>query len=332
MALSTHDETRQLAADAAARLSRPAPIKAAVGVVVRGERWVAGGADDDIYEIGSITKAFTTTLLSAMVEEGTVRLDDPAGTHFPDMRLDERITLAHLATHTSGLPRVPRALLKDMDRTNPYARFDEAALIACLDGIKLSRPPGQRHQYSNLGAAVLGQVLAHRAGRPFDALVEQQLCAPLGLVDTTIALSASQEERLAPALTKRGKPASHWDLASFAPAGALTSTARDLLNFIVAQTDASHPMSSVFERTRQPHHRQGSFSMGLGWFLSPLVDATEVWHTGGTGGAASYLGFVPDRSVGVVVLVNRALSLCDALLWNRVEHVGRKLLKKVAGV
>jgi CubicO group peptidase (beta-lactamase class C family) len=328
---SLDDEAKLLVSAAAARLSGgPAPIQATVGVTLRGERWVAGGAPDDIYEIGSVTKAFTATLLSMMIEESSVRLDDAVVSFLPEVCLDERITLGQLATHTSGLPRVPKELLKDLDRKNPYARFDEGALLRCLDGIKLTAPPGKRHQYSNLGAALLGQVLARRAELPFEVLLEQRLCKPLELRDTTIQLTSSQGERLTPGHTARGKATPHWDLASFAPAGALKSTAHDLLDFIVAQLDEAHTMRTAFERARTPHHAARGFSMGLGWLLSPLgKTTTEVWHTGGTGGAASYVGFLADERIGVVVLVNRTLSLWDALIRNRVEHAGRKLLNQL---
>jgi CubicO group peptidase (beta-lactamase class C family) len=322
-------EAQRLAHIAAARLSKPDPVRATVAVLMNGERCVAGGAADDIYEIGSVTKVFTTTLLALMIEEGAVHLEDSALTYLPDTQLDPHITVEHLATHTSGLPRVPKELMSPRDRSNPYAGFDDCAFADCIKKAQLRRAPGRRYSYSNFGTSVLGRLLAQRAGLTFETLLEERVCRPLGLRDTAIHLTEAQRPRLMPAHTADGLPGPHWDLASFAPAGALKSTAGDLLDYVAAQLDESHPMREAFRRARTAHYRRFCSSMGLGWFLTPTRGAMRVWHSGGTGGAASFLGFVPEHKLGVVVLVNRALSLSEVVIWNRIERAGHRILKRL---
>jgi CubicO group peptidase (beta-lactamase class C family) len=320
-------KTQQLAIELAARLSRPAGVQAAIGLSAEGKRSYFGARPDDIYEIASVTKVFTTTLLSLLLEQGGARLEDAAVDHLPPLRLDRRVRLIHLATHTSGLPRLPDALMRDPDPRNPFAQFGEADFLRALDTVKLHRDPGRRFQYSNLGSAVLGHVLAHRFAEPFERLVEHRVCEPLGLKDTRVTLNEAQRQRLKPGYDSGGKPIPHWELASFVAAGGLKSTTQDLLTFVEAQMDEAHPFAAAFVRARTPYYRRWRTRVGLGWFLSPLRDTTEVWHTGGTGGASSCVTFVPELRVGVAVLLNRGPSLVDILLWNRVERAGRKLVK-----
>jgi CubicO group peptidase (beta-lactamase class C family) len=156
----------------------------AYGEVHRGEGDQPSGAT--IYEIGSITKVFTGTLLADMHERGHVKIDSPLAELLPGgvtapVADEKPITLAHLATHTSGLPRLP----SNMDPThhNPYADFTVEKMYAFLGGHELRRPPG-KYEYSNYGMGLLGQVLAERAGKTYEQLVIERICEPLGMSDT----------------------------------------------------------------------------------------------------------------------------------------------------
>src|SRR5262245_40824979 len=169
-----------------------------VGVRVRGQAgvWHRGRLPDGagtIFEIGSITKTFTTTLLADMAREGIVALDDPVQRHLPDgVRLPVRgrpITLEDLATHRSGLPRLPTGLLwpaLTRDRRDPCAKLDDVRLAAAVGATRPRRDPGRKVAYSNYGMGLLGHVLALRAGSTYEQLVRARICEPLGLVDTWI--------------------------------------------------------------------------------------------------------------------------------------------------
>ena len=197
----------------------------------------AGGAtrvvDSTVFEIGSITKAFTGTLLADMVLRHEVALDDPVAKYLPGWTIpmfDGRaITLVDLATHSSGLPRDPTNL-NAVNPADPLAGYDEALMMAFLKAHVLRRPPGTLYEYSNLGMSLLGIALAKRAGTSYDALVRTRILDPLKMYDTRITLTASQQARFATGHDAGLQPTSAWHLLSYAAAGRkLHSTVPDLL-------------------------------------------------------------------------------------------------------
>jgi CubicO group peptidase (beta-lactamase class C family) len=214
-----------------------------VGVRLRGEGgvWHRGRLPDGagtIFEIGSITKTFTVTLLADMAREGIVALDDPVQHYLPDaVRLPVHgrpITLEDLATHRSGLPRLPKGLLwpaLTRDRRDPYAKLNDARLTAAVSATRPRRNPGRKVAYSNYGMGLLGYVLALRAGTTYEQLVRARICEPLGLVDTWIDTPEPERRRLAMGHTRRRVETPPWHLGALAGAGGLRSTAADLLAF-----------------------------------------------------------------------------------------------------
>jgi CubicO group peptidase (beta-lactamase class C family) len=227
-----------------------------VGILQGGEPWIAGygSLDAAIFEIGSVTKVFTTLLLANMVVRGEVTLDDPVQKYLPaDVRMpkwrNQEITLFHLATHTSSLPRLPANLWKTVkDFVNPYANYHVSDLYAFLSGYKLKRPIGSRVGYSNLGMGLLGHILGLVAGKSYEDLVRERILQALEMNDTSITQSPEQKERLAPGHNLFGKATANWDIPTLAGAGALRTTAGDLLRFLganmkaVAQKGSSGPL------------------------------------------------------------------------------------------
>src|SRR3954468_5632900 len=161
---------------------------------------------ESVYEIGSVTKVFTGILLADRVKAGVVKLDDPVQKHLPDgwtmpRRDDRDITLLHLATHTSGLPRMPDGFLTAslLHPADPFAHFDEATLTKYLPGTKVRHAIGAYHEYSNLGVGLLGHALAHASkADSFEALLTDRVLKPLGLTDTGITLTEGQKKRVVP--------------------------------------------------------------------------------------------------------------------------------------
>lgn len=167
-----------------------------------------------IFEVGSVTKVFTALLLAIAVQRGEAAFDDPVTDHLPVgarvPRLDgTEITLEHLATHMSGLPRLPPGLLWHAlrHRHNPYADLAADDVLAALSKTRPRDAPGRRFRYSNFGMGVLGLALAHDAGVGYETLVRDRITRPLGMIDTVITLDAEQERRLTPGTNRRGKPA-----------------------------------------------------------------------------------------------------------------------------
>lgn len=312
-----------------------------VGIVVgvidpSGRRVIAyGKSDKDAaltldgkteFEIGSMTKVFTSLILSDMVQHGEVALDDPVAKYLPaGVKVPERggrsITLVDLATHTSGLPRMP-GNFAPKDPGNPYADYSVDQLYRFLSSYQLTRDIGSQFEYSNLGVGLLGIALSRRANTDYETLVKTRICDVLGMNDTRIQLSPDMKSRLAIGHGADLKPVENWDLPTFAGAGALRSTANDMLTFLAAnlgytKSSLSPDMAQQLKVRRPAENLQTQIA--LGWLITSRNGHQIMWHNGGTGGYRSYMGFDPDRHVGVVVLSNTSNEL-------GVDDIGMHLL------
>ena len=280
---------------------------------------------DTIFEIGSISKVFTALLLADAAERQEVALTDPVAKYLPaSVRMPKRgrdITLQDLATHTSGLPRLPTNLsLKDA--ANPYADYSVDQLYAFLSSYELPRDVGAQYEYSNLGGGLLGHALALRAGMSYEALVESRITRPLGMTSTRITLPSEMKSRLATGYGPMLQPAANWDLPTLAGAGALRSTGNDLLTFLSTAIGLKpSPLARAFASmigTRRPANTP-TLEIALGWHVFTANNRAVFWHDGGTGGYRSFMGFDPKTQVGVVVLSN-AGTLAG------VNDIGRHLI------
>ncbi len=298
--------------------------KQAVGIVVgviepNGRRVVAYGNlatsdprtldGDTIFEIGSVTKVFTSLLLADMPNRKEVALDDPAAKYLPEnVKMPERngksITLLDLSTHTSGLPGLP-SNLKLTDPHNPYADYSVDDLYQFLSGYDLPRDPGSEFEYSNLGAGLLGHLLANRAGTDYESLIGTRITRPLSMPDTGITLSSSMKQRMATGHTGMLAPTANWDLPTLAGAGALRSSANDMLTFLEAFLGYKEsPLAPAMKAMLEVRRPLGKASIGLGWFIFPTDGREIANHDGGTGGFCSWVGYDPKERIGVVVLSN----------------------------
>ena len=282
-----------------------------------------------LFEIGSITKTFTSTILADMVARGEIRLEDPvaallpAGTRVPE-RADRHITLVDLATHFSGLPRLPNNL-SPRDINNPYVDYTPEKLYAFLAAYQLRRAIGSAFEYSNLGAGLLGHALALRAGTDYETLVRRRVLDPLGMHDTKITLTRADSARLTAGHNAGGQVVPAWDLAALQGAGALRSTAADMLRFlsanIAAHVDSSSrpPLAAALRLTHEARHSVGpGTDIGLGWIGVATRSGAKIFsHDGGTGGHRSFAAFDPARRVAVIVLSASAADVSD---------IGRHLL------
>jgi len=282
---------------------------------------------ESVFEIGSITKVFTATLLASMVQEGQVKLDDSVQKYLPDgvkmPRGSQReITLEDLATHVSGLPRMGDNF-QPRDWNNPYANYTRENLYEFLNGYSLSREPGDKYEYSNFGMALLGHVLALKAGRGYEQLLMESLCEPLGMKDTRIKLTQEQRKRLvaghgqiALGEVKMIIPMKNWDFEVLAGCGALRSTANDMLRFLEANMCLDKTkLQRVMESTHQQKHKIDD-GMGVGWGWHVILKGSDqepiIWHNGQTGGYASFCGFMQNNKRSIVVLSNTAVSVDEA--------------------
>jgi D-alanyl-D-alanine-carboxypeptidase/D-alanyl-D-alanine-endopeptidase len=284
-----------------------------------------------IFEIGSITKVFTNTILADMVKRGEVKLDDPISRYLPaSVRVPQRngkqITLVDLATQSSGLPRLPTNLAP-ADMNNPYADYSVKQLYDFLSSYTLTRDIGAQYEYSNLGMGLLGHVLSLRAHKSYADLVKERVLDPLGMHETGIMLTASMKSHVAQGFDANGAPQHLWDLPTLAGAGALRSSANDMLKFLSANLDSAHgPLGSAMAMARAPRRPVGSNnSIGLAWNTVALFGTNATWHNGGTGGFRTFIGLDNARHRGVIVLTNSTNSPDDIgfhILEPRVPLVG----------
>jgi len=260
------------------------------------------------------------------VERGEVALDDPVAKYLPPgVKMPERngrvITLVDLATHTSGLPPLP-ANLNPKDPGNPYADYSVDQLYQFLSSYQLTRDIGSQYQYSNLGGGLLGHVLARRAGTDYEALVLTRICDPLGMNNTRITLTPEMKARLAVGHNRALDPVENWDLPTLAGAGALRSTANDMLTFLAANLgyvkSPLAPAMAAMLKVRRPTGQPG-LEVALAWHIWTTNGKEIVWHNGGTGGYRSFIGFDPKARVGVVALSNTFTPV-------GVDDIGRHLL------
>lgn len=300
--------------------------KRSVGLVVgiidpKGRRIISYGAldqgdarplnGDTVFEIGSITKVFTSLILADMVQHQEVELDDPAAKYLPagvkmPVRGAGEITLLDLATHSSGLPRMPDNFTPK-DPENPFADYTVNQLYHFLNGHALPREPGEKFEYSNLGVGLLGHLLGLKAGMDYETLVHKRITEPLGMKDTAVTPSPDMKARLAVGHDAALKAVKNWEVRTLSGAGALYSTANDLLTFLAAELGSENSAlkaSMVKQLSVRRPAGAASTAIALGWIISSDPKGTAIWHNGGTGGYRSFMGFNPATKTGVVLLSN----------------------------
>jgi serine-type D-Ala-D-Ala carboxypeptidase/endopeptidase len=329
--------------------------KQALGIVVaivepNGRRVVSYGSlangdprtltGDTIFEIGSISKVFTSLLLADMVNRKEVALDDSAAKYLPEnVKLPQRngksITLLDLSLHSSGLPRLP-GNLNPKDPSNPYAGYSLDDLYQFLSSYTLARDPGSEVEYSNLGAGLLGHVLALRAGKDYESLIQSRITQPLGMPDTGIALSPSMKQRMATGHNALLAPVANWDFSTLGGAGALRSSANDMLTFLEAclgykESPLETAMKAMLE-VRRPAGKT-KFEIALGWNILGEI----VCHDGSTGGFRSFIGYDPKARIGVVALSNASTpgsidDICIHLLNPKLPLANPEPPKQPSGI
>ena len=279
---------------------------------------------DTVFEIGSVTKTFTATLLADMVQRGLLSLDDPVAKYLPKgvtmpSRGGKQITLLDLATQRSGLPRMPTNF-NPADPDNPFADYTAKKLFEFLAGYTLPRDIGASYEYSNLGVGLLGEALARRAGKSYEALLTERIFRPLGMNSSGIVLRPGMAARLAAGHSPQLTPVKNWDMDVLAGAGAIRSTVNDMLSYVAANMDLKpSPLSGAMALARQDLKDTTipDMRIGLAWHLRKSQDTVIVWHNGGTAGYHSFVGFDVKKGMGIVVLSNSA---------NDIDNIGLHFL------
>jgi CubicO group peptidase (beta-lactamase class C family) len=298
-----------------------------IGVLKEGKTWFygygeigkgSGKAPDPatIFEIGSISKTFTATLLAAAVLEGKARLDDTVNKYLPDsiplLQFSGKVMrLRDLANHTSGLPRMPPNFFDPVvDLQDPYRNYTIEKLYAFLKHWQPAREPRSKYDYSNVGVGLLGVILQGVYGLSYEELVMSRICRPLGMYDTRVTIRKQDSVFFAKGYDFSGNYNSPWNLpAAFAGAGAIRSTVRDMLKYAQANLDGgSGELGKAIQLTHDSTFSQGDLVLGLAWHYIRPGEERVLFHNGGTGGFRSYLAIHLKQQFAVVVLANTAIS------------------------
>ncbi|MHB8295674.1 MAG: serine hydrolase domain-containing protein [Acidimicrobiales bacterium] len=286
------------------------------------------------FEVGSVTKALTGMLLADAIDRGELSMDTTVGEVFPALAGSEvaTVSVGELCTHTSGLPRLPRgtrgvrmaarAVIFGLSGLDPYRGTSPGRVVALAGGQHLRR---RGHAaYSNLGAALLGQLVAERAGREFASLLGERVLSPLAM---STAAVATAEDKASHGWSATGLPRQAWVLGGYAPAGGVIATIEDMAKLATALLKASAPGSSSMEPLDGADPPTSSRRHGMFWIVDPTPDGgVMVWHNGATGGYSAFLALFPGarRAVAVLANISRASDLQRiARALARSSHTGQ---------
>ena len=275
-----------------------------------------------VFDIASVTKTFTNILLADMVKQGLVNLTDPVEKYLPNTVKvptynGHKITLEDLATHTSGLPDFPAGWIRNHTYTTQQ-------VYNFLSNTPLQSEPGIKANYSDFGMGLMGHILSTRAGVPYAQLVKDRILSVLGMDSTGIAMNSTAitlSDMLKSRLAKGHIGGKEVNL-EFIPeelrsAGALHSTANDMLKYLSANMDLIHTkINDIMQETHLIRHEYpqapslhftsnkslSASYIGLGWFIDTNLGTEVLTHFGGIDGYTSFVGFNPTKQVGVVVL------------------------------
>lgn len=264
--------------------------------------------EQSVFEIGSISKVFTTTLLANEIVNGTMKLTDPISKYLPKevsvpSRNGREITLLDLATHTSGLPRMPNNFAPK-NPNNPYVDYTQELMYAFLSSYELPRDIGSEYEYSNYGMGLLGHILELHTGKSYEDLVIEKIALPCEMPNTKLVFNDYMKSHLAKPHAQ-GVEVSNWDLTSLAGAGGIRATTKDMVQFIKANMGIFKP--SIYDAmafSQKVAYENNGMKMGLGWNFAQNGKDTVVWHNGATAGYRSFTGFIKGTQKGVVVLGN----------------------------
>jgi serine-type D-Ala-D-Ala carboxypeptidase/endopeptidase len=323
-------------------------IGVAIGIVQNGVKKVIcfGNAEpDSMFEIGSLSKTFTGLLLAQMVEQGKVTLTEPVRELLPPGAVSKpkgnEITLLDLVTHRSGLPRLPDNMpMKDLQ--NPYADYSSQDLLTYMRSHGVERTTSPSFLYSNLGVGLLGDLLADRAATSYSFLLQEEITCPLGMKDTCITLSQGQLSRLTQGHDFRYVPTSNWEFGALAGAGAIRSTASDMLTYLDANlhpdaisiADESASGRITFAKALVLSHTLENVvtpgqQIAFTWFYD---DSSGTYcHNGATGGYSSYAFFDPAKDCAAIVLTNITVNADESSFADRLGlHIRARLDGKPA--
>ncbi|RYE30556.1 MAG: class A beta-lactamase-related serine hydrolase, partial [Sphingobacteriaceae bacterium] len=312
--------------DAAIRtyIQKPNTIGLSIGIIKDGKTTIYNYGEtakgngklpdaNTIFEIGSVTKTFTSTLLAYFVNQHKIKLSDPITNYLPDSvaknSVLKEVSIQMLSNHTSGLSQLPDNFDNgNFNLSNPYQHYTREMLFSYLKKCKLNSKPGETYVYSNMAAGLLGIILEKISGQTYEQLVKTIICKPLKLESTAEYLSPQEKQHFAKVYNKEGSETPAWDFDALQACGSLRSTVTDLLKYAEANMRVgTDELSKAIQLTHQITFNKKN-KVGLGWHLAKINNADYFFHGGGTGGSSSFFMFNAEKKTTVIILSNSAES------------------------
>ncbi len=271
---------------------------------------------DSLFEIGSITKTFTSSLLAEEIVNNNLKETDFINKQFSfKFKNKTKLSYVTLANHTSGLYRLPSniAMLIFENPENPYLKYSIKELEQYLKNeLVLDKKNISKFSYSNLGAGLLGQTLSKKTKKSIEQLTQEKILSKYGMNATSYNVNTSIT-----GLDKNSNATVNWNMNALKAAGGIVSNTHDLSKYIHAHFNSDNKVLSL---TRKPtHYINKEMAIGLGWFIkNPLSDKEICWHNGGTGGFTSCLAFSTTNKTGVIVLSNINMEHKEAVLIDQM--------------
>lgn len=273
------------------------------------------------FEIGSVSKTMVALLLAKAIQQDRISAESTVGDVWPEAnKAVAEIRLIDLATHHSGLPRLPDNLLNQnqtLDNINdPYASYGLERLQEALKQTKTAADV--TYQYSNFGYGLLAETIAKAQQTTFKDLINSALFEPMNMRNSGLALRPRQHSNLIAGHRIDGQAVPHWHFGALAGAGAVISTVDDMVSYVKTLMQPEKNWQPVVNQLLTPQHAlSANTAQGLAWILEQQDEATLIWHNGQTAGFSSFVGFTADRKRGVVILSNQART---------VTNIGKQLL------
>ncbi len=299
-----------------------------VGVIDKGEitfyKYGTFGVGNDnpidentVFEVGSLTKIFTASIIQDMHDNKELSLEDPAEIFFPEIKFPsykgQKILVCHLLSHTSGLPYLPyNYSCKNV--SNPFADYSIEQAFDFLNSYELPIAPGYVYDYSNLSVGLAGHIISAGDIKNYQKELQNRICKPLGLENTSLGPTENMQKKLTNAhIGDNIVP--FWEFPVFFGTGGIYTTAKDLITFLAAHMGVSNtPLTKTFQKTHKVYNYADKYKLkiGLGWHISERYSNRIIYCNGGTGGCRSFMGFCPETQKGLIILSNSAVNINDA--------------------
>jgi len=283
---------------------------------------------ESFFEIGSITKVFTSHLLLDLINQNQIKnINEPIAPYL-DFKIkgEPEITFLQLANHTSGLPGDLDVSIFSADTSNPYKNYDKEKFIDFFtEKVDLESKPGESYQYSNVGAAMLAYTLRNITSKDYETLLQEEIFKPIGMSNST-SLRNTITGRVVSGYNWKGKPTPYWDLAEMNGAGAILSSAKELSKYATWNFNALN--NELAPMTKKTFTVTENTDVSIGWHIIKNITNEEfLWHNGGTGGFKSSMGIDPFNRKSVIILTNIGATnnpkkgLIDSLCFNLMKSI-----------